>query len=810
MTSDDVHAASSEQLALLRDAARAKARGDDAGSAKAATRDGGSERVAVVWPMLEVPHLDREFEYRIPAELADDVRFGVAVKVRFHGKRITGYVVGVRETPEFTGTLSPLLAVVSPVAVLTEHIWQVAHAVAARMGGTVSDVLRLAIPPRHARAEKALDERMAKASAAGRSMPEVAEAGNAGPDAASAVPAERDDEASAVTGGAAAHDGAAVADNEAAPGEALASCGGHASSSATSSGAVAADGPAPGDDMASTSHATSGAVAASAPAPLSAWRHYAGGLSLLTRLAAGENPRGSWDVAPGLFGPDAWPAAVADAAAAVRDSGRCTVVVVPDGRDVDRVAAACSARLGDDQVVTLTADMGPQARYTAFLKALRGLADVVVGTRAAMFAPVPDLGLVVWWDDADTLHVDPHAPYPHVGAVLETRADLAPAALLSAGAVPSVRVQAQVEAGVSVPVDPVERTSARVVVTGDDRSVERHGAAARARIPAEAWQGATRALQDGPVLVQVPRRGYIPTIACARCRTKSTCDVCHGPLGLDGEHSAPTCRWCGHVAHVLTCPECGSHEIRSLTIGAGRTAEELGRAFPGVPVRRSGAPDVLASVPDEPALVICTPGAEPVAENGYSAAILLDAWALLDRGGLDAGQRALTHWCAAAGLVRPASTGGVVYLAGVPRHVPFPAVEALVRWAPRWFAARELAERAEVMLPPATRMAELEGPRRAAARYAEALEKAAREHDVSVDVLGPLPLRRRHVFDRATPQRQATSSDDDESLVRFLARWNDPTDADVPTLLRALTASRSAAREPVVTVRLDPLLDGLA
>ncbi|MHA6749356.1 primosomal protein N' family DNA-binding protein [Dermacoccus nishinomiyaensis] len=188
MTSDDVHAASSEQLALLRDAVRAKARGDDAGSAKVATGDGGSERVAVVWPMLEVPHLDREFEYRIPAELADDVRFGVAVKVRFHGKRITGYVVGVRETPEFTGTLSPLLAVVSPEAVLTEHIWQVAQAVAARMGGTVSDVLRLAIPPRHARAEKALDERMAKASAADQSVPEVAEAENAGPDAASAVP----------------------------------------------------------------------------------------------------------------------------------------------------------------------------------------------------------------------------------------------------------------------------------------------------------------------------------------------------------------------------------------------------------------------------------------------------------------------------------------------------------------------------------------------------------------------------------------------------------------------------------------------
>ena len=714
--SDQAHAPSTEQLALLREAARAKS-----GPATPAQRHRGL--VAAVWPMLEVPHLDREFEYTVPEEMADDVRVGVAVKVRFKAQQITGYVVALRPEAEFAGALKPLLRVISPEVVLTNHVWQLAQQVAAFYAGAVHDVLRLAIPPRHARAEKALDERP------------------------------------------------------------------------------------PPDGAGPTADSNS---AADGPAATSAWRHYGGGPALLKHVRAGEGPRASWNAAPGLFGADAWAPALAELLEATRASGRSSVVVVPDGRELERVMAACVARLGPERVVRLSADQGPQARYTAYLRALRGHADVVIGTRAAMFAPVRDLGLVVWWDDTDPLHADPHAPYPHVREVLRMRADLCGAALVSAGVVRSSSLQRWVQAGALVALDPVARTGAQVVVTGDDRSVERHGPAARARVPAQAWHGATEALKQGPVLVQVPRRGYVPALACARCRTKAACPVCHGPLGLDEAGSAPTCRWCGHVAHVLTCPECGAHEVRSLVIGAGRTAEELGRAFPGVPVRRSGAPDVLAEVADEPALVICTPGAEPVAENGYAAAVLLDAWALLDRAGLDVGERALDHWASAASLVRPSSDGGRVYLCGVPRHVPFASVEALVRWAPRWHAERELAERAEVGLPPVVRMAALEGPRRAVADFGDVVAQEAARAGIGLEVLGPLPLGRRHQFDRALPTAATVETGGDEPRVRHLVRWGNPQQLEVPRLLRSVTASRAAAREPAVTVRLDPLLDGLA
>jgi len=94
--------------------------------------------------------------------------------------------------------------------------------------------------------------------------------------------------------------------------------------------------------------------------------------------------------------------------------------------------------------------------------------------------------------------------------------------------------------------------------------------------------------------------------------------------------------------------------------GAGRTAEELEHAFPGTPVVVSGGANVVDTVPPAPALVVATPGAEPRADAGYAAAVLLDGWALLGRPSLRAAEEALRRWLNAAALVRPGSSGGAV------------------------------------------------------------------------------------------------------------------------------------------------------
>jgi primosomal protein N' (replication factor Y) len=167
--------------------------------------------------------------------------------------------------------------------------------------------------------------------------------------------------------------------------------------------------------------------------------------------------------------------------------------------------------------------------------------------------------------------------------------------------------------------------------------------------------------------------------------------------------------------------------MRALVVGSTRTAEELGRAFPGVSVRTSAGDSVLDQVPAGPGLIVATPGAEPLAPGGYGAALLLDGWALLARPDLRAAEEAFRRWSNAAALVRP--DGQVV----VGAEASIPAVQALVRWDAAGHAARELAERAEVGFPPAVRMASLTG---ATGAVAEILE-LAQLPDLS-DVIGPV------------------------------------------------------------------------
>lgn len=221
--------------------------------------------------------------------------------------------------------------------------------------------------------------------------------------------------------------------------------------------------------------------------------------------------------------------------------------------------------------------------------------------------------------------------------------------------------------------------------------------------------------------------------------------------------------------------------------------------FPGVKVHTSGSGEVLTSVAAEPSLVIATPGAEPIAENGYAATLLLDAWASLDRPTLDVSEEVLRRWLAAAALTRGASRGGVTVLCGAPTHTTLPPVEALVRWDPVWFAARELAERVELSLPPAVRMAQLVGPRVAVQR---GLEMAALPD--SVERLGPMPW---------VPVSPAAAgpgvSGTDAPKIQLLLRVALEDGPGLTAALRRMKAVRSARkeREPV-GVRVDPM-DGL-
>ena len=110
--------------------------------------------VARVLADTGLAHLDRPFDYVVPAALDEAAQPGVRVRVRFAGRLVDGYLLNRVAESDHVGKLSRLERVISPEPVLTPQIAQLARQVADRYGGVMSDVLRMAVPPRSAAAEK--------------------------------------------------------------------------------------------------------------------------------------------------------------------------------------------------------------------------------------------------------------------------------------------------------------------------------------------------------------------------------------------------------------------------------------------------------------------------------------------------------------------------------------------------------------------------------------------------------------------------------------------------------------------------------
>nr|WP_223205082.1 primosomal protein N' [Gordonia jinghuaiqii] len=655
--------------------------------------------VARVLPILGLTHLDRPFDYLIDVDQDAAAIPGVRVRVRFAGRLVDGYLLERIEKSDHPGKLGWLERVVSAEPVLTQELAALCRAVADRYAGTMGDVVRLAIPPRHARTEK-------------ETTPEP-----------TAV-VERPD--------------------------------------------------------------------------LAGWQRYPLAAAFLESLTDGH-PRAAWQALPG----EDWPHRLAELAATTLAAGRGCIIVVPDQRDLDRVEAACEPLIGD-RGVALSAGLGPTARYRRWLAVRRGAAQLVIGTRSAVFAPVADLGLVVVWDDGDDSMSDPRAPYPHPREVAVLRSHQERCGLILGGFARTAEAQALVASGWAHDLvadrTTVRQHSPRVqAISDDDRQISRDPMARSARIPEVAFDAARTALKaDRPVVFSVPRRGYVPSMACTRCREHARCRACHGPLQLDGDGRI-SCRWCGRAERSFRCPECGNTSFRATVTGARRTAEELGRAFAGVPVVTSGGDTVLDEIEPGARLVVSTPGAEPVAPGGYGAAIVVDTWAQLDRADLRAEEHAVRRWMALAGMVAPHGDGGRVVIVADSSLAP---VQALIRWDPVGFASLQLAQRVELGFPPAVTMASVDGPTRVITEFVENLELPE-----GTDVLGPVPLPQGVRPPAGSAEWEAAAPDevDRDEMDRILVRLPRKHGRLLARALVAGQARRNTHRETgPIRVQIDP------
>lgn len=621
-------------------------------------------RVARVQLESPVPQLDRLFDYAVPHPLVADIAPGVRVKVplRSAGRMMDAFVIDVVADDGSERPLSAVEAVVSPMSVLPERLYTLARRVADRAAGSVSDVLRLAVPKRMVRAEKAW------AAAPAPTPPEV-------------VPAALE----------------------------------------------------------------------RATATLAPYAGLAAALDAGERIALDAPPHPHAELPRG-----AWADLLASAAVHTLARGRSAVLVVPDYRDQAQLMAALGELVSPDAIVRDDSDQSGPARYAQYLRTLAPVPCIVVGRRSGVYAPAHDTALVAIWDDGDTLLAEPLAPGVHARDAALVRQEIEGSALLFAGHTRTTDVQRLVEVGYVRDIPQTRRPSPRVVL-----SATREGEQRQSRVPSSAFAAAREALQHGPVLVQVARPGYAPSLVCADCRRPARCQHCAGPLRAARPGATPVCAWCGRSAHAWACGHCGSTKLRMASSGSERTADELGRAFPNTRVIVADGAHPVAEVDAAPALVIATRGAEPLARGGYRAVILLDGDRMLQNEALRIAEHCLRWWSNAAALAAP---GAPVHLVGVAG----PVARALATWTQPAYARAELLERLPLRMPPAVRVASVDGHARSVDVLLESLRESVPDLDAFA-ILGPVD----------------TSADPDTSTSRALVRFDYAHGRAVADALRA-------------------------
>ncbi|WP_394278321.1 primosomal protein N' [Microbacterium sp.] len=582
-----------------------------------------------------LPQLDRLFDYAIPEKLVGLARPGVRVKVplRSAGRMVEGWLVERGEAEPGGRPLSELADVVSPIELLPRSLYDLARKVADRAAGSASDVLRLAVPKRMVRAEKAW------------------------------LAAEDPD--APIVGSDAAERATALLD--AYPGLAEAARAGER---------VALEAP---------------------PFP-----------------SVGGAPRG------------AWADLVAALATQTLAAGRSTLIVVPDHRDQSQVLEALAECVPGDAVLRDDARRSGPERFTSYLRMLRPVPCIVVGNRSTVYAPAHDVGLVLVWDDGDPLLAEPLSPAVHARDAALVRQESEGSALVFAGHTRTTDVERLVHVGWVREIGAARRPSPRVVLSATHEAESRG-----VRVPSSAFAAAREGLQHGPVLVQVARPGYSPVLVCAECRTPARCTHCAGPLRARRAGAVPDCAWCGRSAPGWSCGKCGGTRFRMASSGSERTADELGRAFPGIRIIIADGDHPVSAVDDRPALVIATRGAEPHAAGGYRAIVLLDGDKMLMAEQLRIGESCLRWWSNAAALAAP---GAPVHLVGVIG----PVARALATWTHAAYARAELADRAPLLMPPSVRVASVEGTAPAVDAALRDLRQSVPHLDAGA-VLGPVP-----------------------------------------------------------------------
>ena len=462
-------------------------------------------------------------------------------------------------------------------------------------------------------------------------------------------------------------------------------------------------------------------------------------------------------------------------------AGRGALVLVPEIALTPQLVARFQQRLAVP-VVSLHSSMADGARFAAWRHAATGAAPVVIGTRSAVFTPMPALGLVVVDEEHDPSYKQQDGFRYSARDLAVARAQRAGVPVVLGSATPSLESLANASAGRYTKLALPQRTGRagkpRVGVIDLRLHAARDGLSQPALAAIERHLGA-----GGQVLVFLNRRGYAPTLFCPGCGWMAPCTACDARLTVHLRHARLTCHHCGaEQAIPYGCPRCGT-ELRPVGEGTERVEATLAQLFPHAPLvrvdrdvirRRGDIEKALDSVVGGRARILL--GTQMLTKGHDFPDVTLVVVLAADQGlfGADfrASERLAQQIVQVAGRAgRGDRPGEVLIQSAYPQH---PLLQCLINEGYEGFASSAMEERRAAGWPPYSHLALLraDGPVRAEVhaflRDAEAV--APEQRGAGLRLLGPAPasMERRAARYRAQLLLESPAR---ATLQRFLSEW---------------------------------------
>lgn len=397
------------------------------------------------------------------------------------------------------------------------------------------------------------------------------------------------------------------------------------------------------------------------------------------------------------------------------------LVLVPDERDVEAFLASLNINFEGAKVARLDSSLTRTERYGQYLSVAAGDVQIVIGTRSAVFAPIQNLQTVFIHRETSESFYEVRSPGWNARDVALMRCASEGLSIVVTGYSPSAEIARLIE---------IKRLT--VSIKKEKLNALSFPQQMGELLPNRIFPEIREALRSGAVLFLTPRKGYAAAMTCSKCRNEARCD-CGGKLLKKSARSEPECVLCSKQYVSWKCSWCGGDRPHLLGRGSERFAEELGRAFPNVPIISSEGDHILREVLARPSIVIATPGGVPRVQGGYSAVVVLEANRYFAQVDLRAHERARAQIFHAASRV---SRKGKILLVIDSTH---PVTASLARWNPSILSMRDLKEREDADFPPYFRAIEILAERDESLLVVNGFKKSILEGRLpsSTKVLGP-------------------------------------------------------------------------